>query len=95
MRLETMDTVIKAGEDSLINNRNFQNSIAAVPTPNQGYVFINWENGKDILEQELPIIKFLQVLGKPFFQKLQSLTLSSYGSNTEFLKGGAFLQLED
>ncbi|MDJ0736483.1 MAG: DUF3352 domain-containing protein [Nostocaceae cyanobacterium] len=93
--LETMDAVIKAGEDSLINNPNFQNSIAAFPTPNQGYVYIDWINSQDILEQELPLIKFLQILGNPFFQKLRSLTFSSYGSTTEFLKGGVNFQLQD
>ncbi len=93
--LETMDAVIKNGEDSLMNHPHFQDSIAAIPTPNQGYVYIDWENSQDIIEQELPIIRFLQVLGKPFFQKLRSLTLSSYGSNTEFLKGGINFQLQD
>jgi hypothetical protein len=90
--VEAIDQALKAKEDSLINNRNFQDSIAAIPQPNQGYVYIDWVKSQDMLEHQLPVLKFVEVLGKPFFQNLRSLTVSSYGNDTGLLKGGVFFQ---
>lgn len=50
--LETMDEALKAKEYSLIDNRNFQDSIAAIPRPNQGYVYLDWTKSQKLLEQE-------------------------------------------
>lgn len=92
--LATMAQVLKVGENSLINQPNFQDSIAAIPRLNQGYVYLDWIKSQQFLERQLPILKFVEVLGKPFFDHLRSLTVSSYDSNTESLKGGIFFQLQ-
>ncbi len=92
--LETMDEVLNAKDNSLNKNRNFQNSIAAIPQPNQGYVYLDWTKSREILESQLPILKLVEIIGKPFFQNLRSLTISSYGSDTELVKGGVFFQLD-
>ncbi|MDZ8188964.1 MAG: DUF3352 domain-containing protein [Nostoc sp. ChiSLP02] len=91
--LETMDKVITAKDNSLINNPKFQDSIAAIPRPNQGYIYFDWTKSQNLLERQIPILKLVEVLGKPFFNNLRSLTVSSYGTDTEALKGGVFLQL--
>ena len=92
--IETMDKVLKKIENSIINNPLFQDSIAAIPQPNQGYVYLDWTKSQPILESEFPILKLLKVVGKPFFDNWRSLTLSSYGSETKLLKGGVFLTTE-
>ncbi|MFN6469732.1 MAG: DUF3352 domain-containing protein [Nostoc sp. SerVER01] len=93
--LETMDEVFTAKENSLINNPKFQDSIAAIPQSNQGYIYLDWTKSHDLLERQIPILKLVEVLGKPFFNNLRSLTVSSYGTNTEALKGGVFFQLNN
>ncbi|AFY44262.1 hypothetical protein Nos7107_3697 [Nostoc sp. PCC 7107] len=93
--LATMDEVLTNQEKSLIGDRNFQNSVAAIPQPNQGYVYIDWAKSQRILERQIPVLKLIEVLGKPFFNSLRSLTISSYGSETNALKGGVFLQLQE
>ena len=90
--VEAIDQALTAKNNSLINSRNFQDGIAAIPQPNQGYVYLDWTKSQEILERQLPILKFVEVLGKPFFKDLRSLTLSSYGSDTGLLKGGVFFQ---
>ncbi len=90
--VEAIDQALTAKNNSLMNTRNFQDSIAAIPQPNQGYVYLDWTKSQEILERQLPILKFVEVLGKPFFKDLRSLTLSSYGSDTGLLKGGVFFQ---
>ncbi|MEA5567995.1 DUF3352 domain-containing protein [Anabaena sp. UHCC 0399] len=91
--LETMNEVFTNKDNSFMKNRNFQNSVAAIPEPNQGYVYLDWNKSHNLLERQLPILKLLEVLGKPFFDQLRSLTFSSYGSDAGTLKGAAFLEL--
>ncbi|MEH2071379.1 MAG: DUF3352 domain-containing protein [Nostoc sp.] len=93
--LETMDEIITAKNNSLINNPNFQNSIAAIPQPNQGYIYLDWTKSQNLLERQIPILKLVEVLGKPFFNNLRSLTVSSYGTDTRAFKGGVFFQLHN
>ncbi|KAB8318970.1 DUF3352 domain-containing protein [Tolypothrix campylonemoides VB511288] len=90
--VEAIDQALTAKNNSLINSRNFQDSIAAIPQPNQGYVYLDWTKSQEILERQLPILKFVEVLSKPFFKDLRSLTVSSYGGDTGLLKGGVFFQ---
>ncbi|OUL37471.1 hypothetical protein BV372_00430 [Nostoc sp. T09] len=92
--LETMAEIISAKENSLTKNRNFQDSIAAIPQPNQGYVYLDWRKSQNLVERQLPILKLVELVGKPFFENLRSLTVSSYGSETGLLKGRVFFKLQ-
>lgn len=92
--LETINEVFTNRDNSFLKNRNFQNSIAAFPESNQGYVYLDWSKSQNLLERQLPILKLVEVIGKSFFEKLRSLTFSSYGSDTGTLKGGIFFQLD-
>ncbi|MBD2388406.1 DUF3352 domain-containing protein [Cylindrospermum sp. FACHB-282] len=91
--LETMDQILTAKGNSLIDNPDFQDSIAVIPQPNQGYIYLDWTKSKKLLERQLPILKLVEILGKPLFNNLRSLTVSSYGNETTSLKGGVFFQL--
>lgn len=92
--VEAMDEALKAPQiGSLVNNPKFQASIDAIPRPNEGYVYLDWTASQEILERQMPILKLLEVVGKPFFNNLRSLTISSYSSETGLLKGGVFFRL--
>ncbi|WP_427162171.1 DUF3352 domain-containing protein [Aliinostoc sp. HNIBRCY26] len=91
--LETINEVLTNQDNSLIKNRNFQNSIAVIPAQNQGYIYLNWDKSHNLLERQLPILKLLEVFGKSFFQQLRSLTFSSYSDDAGTLKGAVFLEL--
>jgi Protein of unknown function (DUF3352) len=93
--LETMHEVLATKDNTLLENRNFQKSIAALPKSNAGYIYIDWAASQDILERQLPVLKLLKVLAKPFFNNLRSLTITNYGSDTNSLKGDIFFQLEE
>jgi hypothetical protein len=93
--LETINQILTAKNDSLLNNPKFQNSIAVIPRPNQGYIYVDWTKSQDLLERQIPVLKLVEVLGKPFFHNLRSLTVSSYGTDTGTLKGGVFFQLNN
>lgn len=91
--LETMNEVLNAKNNSLISDRQFKNSIAAIPQTNQGYVYLDWAKSREILENQIPILRLAEILAKPIFENLRSLTISSYGSDTEIFKSGVFFQL--
>ncbi|RUS99705.1 hypothetical protein DSM107003_02890 [Trichormus variabilis SAG 1403-4b] len=91
--LKTMDKVLSSKEKSLIDNPNFQDVIAPIPQLNQGYIYVDWEKSQKLLERQLPLLKFVEVLGKPLFKDLRSLTVSSYSREPGTLKGGVFFQL--
>ncbi|HLO85155.1 MAG TPA: DUF3352 domain-containing protein [Nostocaceae cyanobacterium] len=91
--LATMYEVVSNKEKSVISDRNFQDSIAAIPQPNQGYIYVDWTKSQNLVEQQIPILKLIEVVGKPLFENLRSLTFSSYGDEAGTLKGGVFLQL--
>lgn len=91
--VEAMDAALKAPKNgALIDSPKFKASIAPIPTPNAGYVYLDWAASHSMLERQLPILKLLEVAGKPFFNNLRSLTVSSY-DKTEALKAGVFFQL--
>lgn len=92
--LETMAEILSAKDNSLVKNRNFQDSIATIPQPNQGYIYLDWTKSQKLVERQLPILKLVEVVGKPFFENLRSLTVSSYGSETGLLKGRVFFKLQ-
>ncbi|MDP5338315.1 MAG: DUF3352 domain-containing protein [Nodularia sp. (in: cyanobacteria)] len=93
--LETLNEVITTKNGSLISDSNFQDSIAAIPQANQGYVYLDWTKSKTLLERQLPILQLVEVVGKPFFQDLRSLTISSYGGEKGLLKGGILFRFLD
>jgi hypothetical protein len=92
--LATIYEVFTTKDKSLINNRNFQDTIATIPQPNQGYIYLDWARSKNLVEQQIPILKLLELVGKPFFENLRSLTFSSYGNEPGTLKGGILFQLD-
>lgn len=91
--LKTLNAALSKKQKSLLENPQFKNAITVIPQPNQGYIYLDWENSQDILKRQLPLLKFVEVLGKPLFNNLKSLTVSSYSSEPGRLKGGVFLQL--
>ena len=93
--IETIDKAVNNKENLFNDNRNFQDSIAAIPQLNQGYVYVDWQKSHDFIENQLPILKLIEIIGKPFLDKLQSFTISSYDSNSELLKAGIFFLLNE
>ncbi|MBD2777998.1 DUF3352 domain-containing protein [Iningainema tapete] len=93
--LEAIDEILKAKENFLVSERNFQDSIAPFPQPNQGYLYLDWAKSQQIVERQIPILKLVELVAKPFFDQLKSITFSSYDSNTELLKGSIFFQFND
>jgi hypothetical protein len=93
--LETMYSVLTIKDNTLLENRNFQKSIAALPQSNAGYVYVDWSASQGLIERQLPILKLLKVVAKPIFNNLRALTITNYSDDPNSLKGNVFFQLEE
>jgi len=92
--IEAMDRALQAVGSSLKNSDRFEQAIAPLLQPNNGYVYLDWIAGKVILERQFPILRIIELAGKPLFDHLQSLSLSSYGMESGVQHSGVFLRLE-
>ncbi|PZV07175.1 MAG: hypothetical protein DCF22_22465 [Leptolyngbya sp.] len=92
--IEAMDRALQASSNSLKTSDRFEQAIAPLLQPNNGYVYLDWLQGKAILERQFPILKIIELAGKPLFNHLQSLSLTSYGIESGVQHSGVFLKLE-
>ncbi len=87
--IDAMEQVLKINKNgSLADNSQFLASTNAIPQPNEGYVYVDWQANQALVKRQLPIISLLEVAGKPFFSNLRSLTVSSYDNKEQLLTGG-------
>ncbi len=94
--IAAMEQALKANKNgSLVDNPEFLASADALPQPNQGYVYVDWQANQAMVKRQLPIFSLLEVAGKPFFSNLRSLTISSYDNKDELLTGGVFFKFND
>ncbi|PSF33069.1 hypothetical protein C7H19_20950 [Aphanothece hegewaldii CCALA 016] len=84
---------ILSDKQTIMDSRKFQQAISALPTDNDGYFYIDWNEIQPLLEQKLPIVKVAEFAVKPFFKNLRSLTLSSQGSENGVRRATVFLNL--
>ena len=93
--VEAMSEVLKAAQNPISKSKTFKQAIAPLTTPNNGYLYLDWETAQPLLENRFPVLKVLELTGQPFFEHLRSFTLSSYGSQSGVQRGGAFIKLKD
>ncbi|MBW4692045.1 MAG: DUF3352 domain-containing protein [Lyngbya sp. HA4199-MV5] len=89
-----MDSALKAVDRSLVSREAFKQATTSLLQPNNGYLYLDWNASQPLLEQQFPVLKVIELAGKPVFDRLRSLTISSYGSQSGVQRGGAFVQLE-
>ncbi len=92
--INAINQVMRAVDgDTLATSTEFNHAIAPLNPANNGYFYIDWLRFKPVLEDRLPIIKFVELAGQPFFNHLRSLTVSSYGSEAGLRRGAIFFRL--
>ncbi|WP_013320287.1 DUF3352 domain-containing protein [Gloeothece verrucosa] len=91
--VEAMSQALAAQKTSLIDSEKFQQAISALPRENDGYFYVDWNKSEPIIEQKLPIVRVIQLAGKPLFNNLRSLTLSSQGTEQGIARATVFFKL--
>ena len=94
--IEAMEEALKGQQDnSLLKSEAFQNAIAPLPINNDGYLYLDWSKSKPFIERQLPIVRVFELVGKPLFDHLRSLTISSYGIDKGVQRSKLFIELVD
>jgi hypothetical protein len=83
----------KNGENTILGSDKFKSALSALPTENDGYFYLDWEQTQSLIEQRFPLIKVAEVAIEPLFKHLQSLTITSQGSENSIRRGTVFLNL--
>lgn len=91
--VEAMAKALQGIDTSLKNSAKFQQAIAALPKENDGYFYIDWNQSEPILETKLPLVRVIELAGKPLFNNLRSLTISSQGSQNTVRRATIFFNL--
>jgi hypothetical protein len=91
--IEAMSQALAGLDNSLLKSDKFQEAIAPLPQQNDGYVYIDWQKGETYIERQLPILQVVELVGKPLFNHLQSVTISSYGVDQGVQRSKLFFRL--
>ncbi|MBF2028442.1 MAG: DUF3352 domain-containing protein [Oscillatoriales cyanobacterium C42_A2020_001] len=91
--LPAMQTALTSVKDSLATGARFQQAIAPLQHPNNGYLYLDWNTSRPFLEHRFPFLKVVELAGSPLFNHLQSLAISSYGRNEGIQRGAVFFKL--
>ncbi len=93
--IEAMDEALQGLENSLVNSDKFKNAIAPLPEQNDGYLYLDWTQGETFIKRQLPIVQVVELVGKPLFDHLRSLSISSYGIDNGVQHSKLFFQLHN
>ncbi len=91
--IEAMNQALKGRENSLVESDEFQDAIAPLPLPNDGYLYLNWKQAGTFVERQVPIVRVVELVAKPLFDHLRSLSISSYGIDNGVQRSKLFFRL--
>lgn len=91
--VEAMNQALQGIENSLVTSDTFQDAISPLPQPNDGYLYLNWTSSEPFLNRQVPLLRVAQLIGKPLFDHLQSLSVSSYGIDNGVQRSQLFFRL--
>ncbi|MGC9525705.1 MAG: DUF3352 domain-containing protein [Limnospira sp.] len=92
--VEAIDAAIHAVETGTIfSNPEFQNSLEFLPQENDGYFYIDWDVSEPIIRKKIPLLRLLELSGKPFFDHLRSLTVTATGRENGVRRAKVFVHL--
>lgn len=74
------------------NNSELEKAIELLPLPNDGYVYLNWSQGRDWFRQQA-WIRVVELLAQPLSEHLQALTIAGEGTTEGVPKATMFLDL--
>ncbi|MBD2460632.1 DUF3352 domain-containing protein [Oscillatoria sp. FACHB-1407] len=90
-----LDQALNAAKSSLLTNAQFQQAIATIAARNDGYLYVDWQAVRKLASERLPLLKLTEVVAKPVLDHVRSLTMSSYGNETNVRRGTVFIQLQN
>jgi Protein of unknown function (DUF3352) len=74
-------------------NSQYQQILNALPEPRAGTFYVNWQQNQALLTRSLPVLKWVNLIGKPIVDHLQSVAVSSQPSDAGQRRGVILIQL--
>lgn len=90
--IEAMDEALKGMDNSLLNDKTFQNAISPLPFDNNGYFYIDWNKSQPFIDRQLPLMRIVELIAQPLFDDLHTLTVSNYGIDKGTQESKLFFQ---
>lgn len=90
-----MDQALKGLDNSLVKSDKFQEAIASLPEQNNGYLYLDWTKSETLIKRQLPFVQVVELVGKPLFDHLRSLSVSSYGIDNGVQRSKLFFRLDN
>jgi hypothetical protein len=91
--VEAISQAVNAGNNPLLTSKGFKQALASLPKENDGYLYVDWSQGKSLFEAKAPVVRVLELAAQPLFNHLRSLTLSSQGSENGIRRATVFFNL--
>jgi Protein of unknown function (DUF3352) len=85
--IETLEKILNESTPTLEKSADWQTIAREIPASNEGYLSLDWQSAKPLLEKQVPGLRLLELLAQPIVTHLKSFTLSSSGSQNEMAKG--------
>ena len=76
----------------LLKSNGWEKSIDALPSENNGYLYLKWKPLKPYLVKRLPLLKIVELGFKPLFDNLDSVTVTDEGVEEGIQKGSVFFK---
>ncbi|MEO1401169.1 MAG: DUF3352 domain-containing protein [Cyanobacteria bacterium J06635_1] len=93
--LPAMTAALDAPLRSLADTSQFNQAIAPLQQPNDGYLYINWPQFRKTLAASVPWFNLLDTTARPILDAFESIAVSSYGGQTHQKTGDILIQLAD
>lgn len=91
--LEAMNAALAAAAAPANQPSALATAITRLSTPNEGLVYLNWHEGRPAIVQTLPLVRLLEFAAKPLFDRLETITFTSYGSDAGIKQGTALFKI--
>ncbi|MGL5806146.1 MAG: DUF3352 domain-containing protein, partial [Xenococcaceae cyanobacterium] len=91
--IEAISQAVSATNDPLLTSKGFKGALASLPKENDGYLYVDWKDGKNVFEAKAPVVRVLELVAQPLFNHLRSLTISSQGIENGVRRATVFFNL--
>lgn len=92
--VEAIQAALTAEKTGALTNKPlYQAAIAPLLKPNAGHVYLEWAPSSALLEQSVPLLKWLHWSAPSLFDHLQTVTLSSSASDAGMRRNLVVLQM--
>jgi hypothetical protein len=92
--VEAIAQALALDGNSLLQSQDFERAVASLPLPNNGYFYIDWQDGKSAFEKNIPLLRVIELSAQSLFSHLRSLTLTSQGSENGIRRATVFFNLQ-